>query len=95
MVSFRLVPRTELYRWMWFGLITLAAFQVYYVREMVAALVILSVLFTFVGATGLMVILLDLASQRTFAWAGKKYGVEPHLPHEQHNDIPGSNAPLA
>ena len=69
---------------MWLGLITLAAFQVYYLREMVAALIIFSVLFTVVGATALMLILLDRASQRTLAWAGKKCELESHPPDEQH-----------
>ena len=76
LVSSRSVSRTQLYRWMWLGPITLAAFQVYYVREVGAALVIFSVLFTSVGATALMLILLDRAGQRTLAWAGRKCGLE-------------------
>jgi hypothetical protein len=76
MISFRSVSKADVRRWMWFGLFTLAAIQVYYVREMVAALIIFSFLFTFVGVTALILFLLHRTSQRTLAWAGKRCGPE-------------------
>ena len=74
MISFRAVSKTDFYRWVWFGLITLVAIQIYYVREMVAALILFSVLFVCVGVTALTLFLLDRAGQHALAWAGKKYG---------------------
>ena len=61
---------------MWFGLVTLAAIQFYYVQEMVAALIIFSVLFVFVALMALILFLLDRACQLTLAWAWKKWGRE-------------------
>lgn len=50
------------------GLVGLAALKIYYVREMIAALVIFSVLFTIVAILVLAVFILDRVSQWTFAW---------------------------
>jgi len=61
---------------MWFGLITLAAIQFYYLQEMVAALIIFSVLFAFVAVMALILFLLDCACTLTLAWAWKKWGRE-------------------
>jgi inner membrane protein involved in colicin E2 resistance len=56
--------------WKWgFLMIALVSLKIYYVREMIAALVIFSVLFAVVGTMVLVVFILDRISQRTFAWA--------------------------
>lgn len=55
-------------KWLWTGLIMIPAIRVYYVREMIAALMIFSVLFAGAAAIVLIVFLLDLASQRIMGW---------------------------
>jgi hypothetical protein len=78
---------------MWFGLITLAAIQFYYVQEMVAALIIFSVLFAFVAVMALILFLLDRASQLTLAWAWKNCGLEMcTLAHWQGRKITRENS---
>jgi len=47
----------------------LAALKIYYVREMIAALVIFSALFAIVAIVVVVVFILDRVAQRTFAWA--------------------------
>jgi hypothetical protein len=74
MISFGSFSGTGMHRWPWPGLIALTAIQVYYVREMVAALIIFSVLFCGVGVTALTLFLMDRASQLTLAWTGRKCG---------------------
>jgi hypothetical protein len=54
---------------LWIALAALAALQVYFVRELIAALVLFSILFVVVAAVALGVYLFDRASQRTMDWA--------------------------
>ena len=75
MISFESLSKADVSKWLSFGLIALAAIQIYYVREMVAALILFAVLFCVAGATTLTLFLLDRAGQRTLAWASKKYWV--------------------
>jgi hypothetical protein len=75
---------------MWFGFTTiiLAVFQVYYVQETVAALIIFSVLVAFVGETALILFVFDRASQRALAWR-KRCGPEANvLARLQHAESP-------
>ena len=74
MISFRAVSKTDVRRWMCFGLVTLAAIRIYYVGEMFAMPIIFSVLFASVAALASILFVLDRASQRSLAWAGKKCG---------------------
>jgi len=67
--SFPRVNEKKARKWLWFGLAALAAIQLYFVQEMMAALVLFSVLFAVVAAGVLLVYLFDRASQRTLAWA--------------------------
>ena len=55
--------------WWLGGLGVLVALKFYYVREMIAALMIFSVLFVIGAAIVLAVYILDRITQRTFAWA--------------------------
>ena len=55
--------------WWLGGLGALVALKFYYVREMVAALMIFSALFVIGAAIVLVVFVLDRITQRTFAWA--------------------------
>ena len=52
----------------WLGLAALIAVQIYYVREMLAALFIFAVLFAFGAVVAFILFLLDWASQRTAEW---------------------------
>jgi hypothetical protein len=56
-------------KWLWIGLAAVLALRFYYVREMIAALIIFSVLFAAVAVVALIVFLLDRASQQIVVWA--------------------------
>jgi hypothetical protein len=61
--------RTPTMKWVWIGLSAIPTLRIYYVREMVAALMIFSVLFVAGAIVVLVLFLLDLASQRLLSWA--------------------------
>jgi hypothetical protein len=63
------VPEKKARKWMWIGLAVVAALQLYYVQEMIAAFVVFGVLCALVAGAGLLVFLVDRASERTLAWA--------------------------
>jgi uncharacterized membrane protein YcfT len=56
-------------KWLWIGLAAFAALQVYLVQELIAALVLFSVIFVVVAVAAVALYLLDRASQRTLDWA--------------------------
>ena len=62
------VPEKKARKWMWVGLAVVAAAQFYYVQEMIAAFVVLGVLFALIAGAGLLVFLIDRASARTLSW---------------------------
>ena len=62
------VPEKKVRKWMWIALAIVAALQFYYVQEMIAAFVVLGVLFALVAGAGLLVFLVDRASARTLSW---------------------------
>jgi len=62
-----LTKRTS--KWVGICLLAMAATRIYYVQEMIAALVIFSVLFLAVAMMALVVFLLDRASKNIVAWA--------------------------
>ena len=62
------VPEKKARKWMWIALAIVAALQFYYVQEMIAAFVVLGVLFALVAGAGLLVFLVDRASARTLNW---------------------------
>ena len=63
------VPEMKARKWMWIDLAVVVALQFYYVQEMIAAFVVLGVLFALAAGTGLLVVLVDRASARTLTWA--------------------------
>ena len=63
------VPEKKARKWMWIGLAVVAALQFYYVQEMIAAFVVLGVVFALIAGAGLLVFLVDRASARTLTWA--------------------------
>ena len=56
-------------KWVWIGVAALVAIQIYYVREMLAALFIFAVLFGIGAAIAFVLFLFDQASQKTVEWA--------------------------
>jgi hypothetical protein len=62
------VPERKVRKWMWIGLAVVAALQFYYVQEMIAAFVVLAVVFAVIAGAGLLVFLVDRASERTLSW---------------------------
>ena len=56
--------------------------QLYYLREMIAALIMFSVLSVLVAVVALVIFMLGHAGQGTLAWAGKKCGLETRAPIE-------------
>jgi hypothetical protein len=69
---FRTITRTK---WIWIGLAAVLALRFYYVREMIAALMIFSVLFAAGAVVALVVFLVDRASRQIVIWA--EAGVRP------------------
>jgi hypothetical protein len=71
MISFTRV--SELVRtnkkWIWIGLAAVSATRLYYVQELIAALIIFSVLFVCSAAVVLIIFFLDRASQHVMTWA--------------------------
>ena len=63
------LPAAITRKWLWFGLAAAFALRFYYVREMIAALIIFSVLFAAAAVLALVVFLLDRASQQIVIWA--------------------------
>lgn len=63
------VPEKKVRKWMWIGLAVVAALQLYYVREMIAAFVVLGVVFALIAGAGMLVFLVDRANGRTLTSA--------------------------
>ena len=72
-ISFRQLSHelagTNRKKWIWIGLAAVPAMRLYYVQEMIAALIIFSVLFVGAATAVLIIFLLDRVSQRIVAWA--------------------------
>ena len=73
MMSFRQLSQkrsaTRRMKWIWIGLGATLAVHFYYVREMIAALILFSILFLAVAAVAVIVFLLSRASERITTWA--------------------------
>ena len=69
MISFRSPGGKRKQMCVWVGLAALAAIQLYYVRELLAALLLFSILFVFVAAVVLVLILMDRGIYCTLVWA--------------------------
>lgn len=67
-MSYKRSSRRKVSIWILVAVIAVAATQVYYVRELLAALIIFSVLFALVAAIVLALFLLDRASQLALGW---------------------------
>jgi hypothetical protein len=73
MISFRRLSHklagTDRKKWIWIGLAAVPATRLYYVQEMIAALIIFSVLFVGVAIVALIIFLVDRVSQQIVVWA--------------------------
>jgi hypothetical protein len=69
-VTLREVNTKKARKWLWISLAALAALQVYFVRELMAALFLFSVGFVVIAVAALVIYLFDRAGQRTMDWAG-------------------------
>jgi len=58
------IPEKKARKWMWIGLAVVAAFQTYYVQEMLAAFVVLGAVFALVSGAGFILLFIDRASER-------------------------------
>ncbi len=67
-MSYKRISQWKVSIWILVALIAVAATQLYYVREMLAALIIFSVLFVLVATIVFALFLLDRASQLALGW---------------------------
>lgn len=63
------IPEKKVRKWMWIGLAVVAAFQIYYVQEMIAAFVVLGAVFALISGAGFLVLAIDRASERGLSGA--------------------------
>ena len=59
-------------KWMWVGLAAFVALQVYFVQEMLAALVLFTGVFVLFAIGALVIYLVDRAGQWSLGWAGER-----------------------
>ena len=59
-------------RWMWAGLAAFVALQIYFVQEMLAALILFTGVFVIVAILALAMYLVDQAGQWSIGWAGQR-----------------------
>jgi hypothetical protein len=58
-------------KWMWAALLIFVALQVYFVQEMLAALILFTVIFAIFAAIALALYLADRAGQWSLGWASE------------------------
>lgn len=56
-------------KWLWISVAALAAAQIYFVRELLAAMIIFSAVFVIGAIVALVIYFVDRASQKTVQWA--------------------------
>jgi cytosine/uracil/thiamine/allantoin permease len=59
-------------KWMWVGLVAFVALQIYFVQEMLAALILFAGVFVIVAVIALVIYLVDRAGQWSIGWAGER-----------------------
>ncbi len=57
-------------KWIWIGLVAFVALQIYFVQEMLAALMLFTGVFIIVALGALVLYLIDRAGQWGLGWAG-------------------------
>jgi len=74
-ISLKSISKVKGKNWLWFGLAAFAAIQLYYVQEMLAALLLFSILFAVAAIVALILFAVDRAGENALAWA------EPRVIH--------------
>src|SRR6266851_9994355 len=59
-------------KWLWVGLAAFVALQIYFVQEMLAALVLFTGVFAIFAIVALVIYLVDRAGQWSIGWAGER-----------------------
>ncbi|MBZ5642405.1 MAG: hypothetical protein LAO19_06575 [Acidobacteriia bacterium] len=59
-------------KWMWVGLAAFVALQIYFVQEMLAALILFTGVFVIFALVALVLYLVDRAGQWGLGWAGNQ-----------------------
>ena len=59
-------------KWMWGGLATFVALQIYFVQEMLAALLLFTGIFVIFAMLALVIYLVEWAGQWSIEWAGER-----------------------
>jgi uncharacterized membrane protein len=59
-------------KWMWVGLAAFVALQIYFVQEMLAALILFTAIFLIFAIVALVIYLVEWAGQWSIGWAGER-----------------------
>jgi cytosine/uracil/thiamine/allantoin permease len=68
----KMVSEKKARKWMWMGLAAFVALQIYFVQEMLAALLLFAGVFVIVGVIALLIYLVDRAGQWSIGWVGEQ-----------------------
>ena len=68
----KMVSEKKARKWMWAGLVAFVALQIYFVQEMLAALILFAGVFVIVAFIALLIYLADRAGQWSIGWAGEQ-----------------------
>jgi cytosine/uracil/thiamine/allantoin permease len=67
----QMISEKKARQWMWIGLLSFVALQVYFVQEMLAALILFAGIFAILATIALTLYLMDRAGQLSLDWAGQ------------------------
>jgi len=68
----RLLSEKKTRKWLWIGVVAFIALQIYFVQEMLAALMLFTGVFIFFALIALVLYLIDRAGQWGLGWAGNQ-----------------------
>src|ERR1700730_13926694 len=68
----KMVSEKKARKWMWVGLATFVALQIYFVQEMLAALMLFTGIFVIFAILALAIYLVEWAGQWSIDWAGER-----------------------
>lgn len=75
----RMISEKKARKWMWMGLLAFVALQLYFVQEMLAALMLFAGAFAILATVALALYLIDRAGQWSLEWAGQHSRPALHL----------------
>lgn len=70
-VGGQVVSEDRARKWMWLGLLMFFALQMYFVQEMLIALILFAGMFVILAAVALILYLVDRVGQWSLGWAGE------------------------